>query len=382
MVVISYRLGGADGVSAEATKWVAALRSLGCTVRTVAGEGAADHLLAGLAGGTALNGRPAPALNEDELHRALDGADLVVVENLCSLPLNPSAGEAVARALKGRRAILRHHDLAWQRARFAGSPPPADDPAWLHVAVTDQARSELARRGLRAVVLRNRFDPYPPPGNRQATRRALRVADGELLIVQPTRAIRRKGIGRAIALAEELGATYWLVGATEEGYERELGAMLAASSARCLTGRPEGLVTATTGMEHAYAAADLVVFPSSQEGFGNPPVEASLHMRPVAVGPYAPAAEMRALGFRWLDAYHLEEVRSWLGAPVTADLRHNAGTARRWLDIGELPGRLARLLATMGLSCPAAPPARRPSGKGAEHGVDRAHFEPGTLLDQ
>ena len=357
-VVISYRLGGADGVSTEATKWVTALRSLGWVVRTVAGDGAADHLLAGLAGGAALNGRPAPPLDEEELGCALDGADLVVVENLCSLPLNPSAGEAVARALKGRRAILRHHDLAWQRARFASSPPPPDDPAWLHVAVTDQARSDLARRGLKAVTMRNRFDPHPPEGDRQATRRALRVADCELLVVQPTRAIRRKGIGRALALAEGLGATYWLVGETEEGYDEELEAMLAVSRARCLRGRPAALVTSTAGIEHAYAAADLVVFPSSQEGFGNPPVEASLHMRPVAVGPYAPEAEMRALGFRWLDAYRLEEVRDWLRAPVSADLAHNARTARRWLDIAELPGRLAELLSTMGLPCPAAMRAR------------------------
>ena len=37
-VVVSYRLGGADGVAVEAAKWEWALRELGFTVRRVAGE--------------------------------------------------------------------------------------------------------------------------------------------------------------------------------------------------------------------------------------------------------------------------------------------------------------------------------------------------------
>ena len=37
-VVVSYRLGGADGVAIEAAKWEWALRELGFTVRRVAGE--------------------------------------------------------------------------------------------------------------------------------------------------------------------------------------------------------------------------------------------------------------------------------------------------------------------------------------------------------
>ena len=34
----------------------------------------------------------------------------------------------VTEALRGRAAILRHHDLPWQRDRFSGAPPPPDDP--------------------------------------------------------------------------------------------------------------------------------------------------------------------------------------------------------------------------------------------------------------
>src|SRR5476649_1528341 len=112
--LISFRLGGSDGVSVEAAKWAGALRRLGFEVTTVAGSGPVDHLLPGL-------GIDAPEPPDDaEIDDALRGADLVVVENLCSLPLNAPAAAAVARVLRARRAVLHHHDLPWQRARFAG----------------------------------------------------------------------------------------------------------------------------------------------------------------------------------------------------------------------------------------------------------------------
>lgn len=113
VALVSFRLGLHDGVSAVAATWARSLTELGCAVRTVAGEGPVDRVVAGLAIG---DERPVDLSSLDD---ALDGVDLTVVENLCTIPLNLPAARAVAGRLAGRAAVLHHHDPAWQRAELA-----------------------------------------------------------------------------------------------------------------------------------------------------------------------------------------------------------------------------------------------------------------------
>jgi glycosyltransferase involved in cell wall biosynthesis len=336
---VSFRLGRHDGVSVVAGTWCRAFEELGWSVATVAGDGPVDHLI----GGLALDATEPPT--DTEVADALAGADLVVVENLCTIPLNLPAARTVARVLAGRPAILHHHDPPWQRAAFehVTELPPRDD-AWRHVTINQLTEAQMAARGIAATTIYNGFDVDEAPGDRAGTRAALGVADGERLLVHPVRAIPRKDVPAAVALAEALGATYWLVGPPEDGYHDELADVLSTARGRVLHRPPEG------SLADAYAAADAVAFPSTWEGFGNPPIEAAIHRRPVAVGPYPVAEELRRLGFEWFDPDKPEALDAFLDRPDEALHDANEAVARAHFGLGRLRDDLRRLLDEAGWS--------------------------------
>jgi hypothetical protein len=332
--IVSFRLGLTDGVSIVAGTWTAALERMGFDVVTVAGEGPVDRTVAGLA----MEAVEPPPIGE--LDEALRDADLVVVENLCTIPLNLPAARLTADVLRRRPAILHHHDPPWQRPHFAHiSELPPTDGAWRHVTINRLTERQMADRGIVATTIYNGFDVDPPPGDRTLTRKRLGLDDDELVIAHPVRAIGRKGIAEAIAFCEQLGATYWLLGGPELGFGPELDRLVDA--ARCRVVRhalPHG--------PDIYATPDAVVFPSTWEGFGNPPVEASIHRRPVAVGPYSVGTELRAFGFRWFDATRegATALRRFLDDPDPDLLDTNQRVARDEFSLEVLDRRLRALL--------------------------------------
>jgi len=332
--MISFRLGRGDGVSVEAAKWAAALRTLGWNVRTVAGSGPVDVLLPGLA----IDATAPPTRREVE--DACASADLVVVENLCSLPLNPPAAAVVAEVCAGRPAVFHHHDLPWQRPHLSHLAPPPDDPAWAHVTINDLSRIELAERGIAATTIYNTFDPDPAPGDRARTRAALGVDDDDVLLLQPTRALERKNVAGALELSASVGGTYWLLGPAEDGYGPTLD--LLVSLARC----PVLLGPTADGcsIADAYAACDAVLLPSFWEGFGNPSVESATYRRALAIGSYPVAAELASFGFRWFGALDPTAFAEWLRQPDEELLDHNHGVAATHFNLADLPERLAPVL--------------------------------------
>ena len=334
--VVSFRLGGSDGVSIVAATWANALHELGFDVTTVAGSGPVDRLVEGLELGAV--DPPDPAA----LEQALADADLVIVENLCTIPMNLPAARAAAAALRGRPAILHHHDPPWQRPQWEHvTELPPDDPAWRHVAINELTRHQLVERGFEAVTIYNGFDPHPPPGYRSATRAAIGLDQAARLVVHPVRAIPRKNVPAAVELAAALGATYWLLGPAEDGYEDELERIIAG--ARCPV-----IHAAPPSMPDAYAAADLVAFPSTWEGFGNPPIEAALHRRPVAVGRYPVADELRALGFAWFDPDDVQTIEDFLLTPDDTVLDENQRIAQERFSIERVGRDVERLLQQAG----------------------------------
>lgn len=352
-VLLSYRLGDTDGVSVEAAKWEEALRTLGFATRRVGGDLADgprsdDAVMPWLAWKS--TDPPEPAA----LTAALAPADLVVVENLCSLPLNPAAARVAAAVLEDLpplRVVFHHHDLPWQRAQFAAIVDlPPRRPNSLHVTINDRSRRELADRGISAHTIRNVFDVDAPAGDRDATRALLGFGADDVVVLQPTRAIPRKNVGAGIGFAAALHrhlpgrpVRYWLTGPAEEGFGPELDRLLAAATVPVLVGR-------TTEVADAYAAADVVAFPSTWEGFGNPVVESVIARRPIATSSYPVLDELVALGLELFSVDAPEVLASWLDEPDEARLDANLDVARRYFAATDLPARLESAFVEVGWS--------------------------------
>ena len=335
--VLSFRLGGTDGVAIESAKWMDALRILGHEVRTVAGEGNADLLLEGLA----ISAVKPPTLQQ--ISSAIGDADLVIVENLASLPLNPGARDVVYEALEGRRALFHHHDLASQRAHLAHLGGPRDAPLWRHVTINELSRRELLASGIDAVTLMNSFDCDPPSGDRRRAREQFGL-NHERLVLLPTRAIARKNLAGALHVCSSLGASLWILGPAEDGYDAELERVLSSSPVTTYRGLAENFT-----IHDAYAAADLVVMPSTWEGFGNPVLESVTHRRALALNPYPVAREIMSFGFQFFELADIEALNTFLEHPDEALFEHNRGIARRFFNVEDLPSRLAKILNSLGI---------------------------------
>ncbi len=338
---VSFRLGGSDGVAVEAAKWEGALAALGFSIVTVAGDGPVDHRLPGLA----IGADDPPTV--EEVDSALAGADVVVVENLCSLPLNPAAAGVVARVLANRPALLHHHDLPWQRPQFAGHRPPPDDRRWTHVTINQLSRRQLAEAGIVATTIYNSFapatlDPAQDDARRRQVRAGLGIEAGRRLVLQPTRALPRKNVGGGMEVAEALDAVYWLLGPPEDGYGPELDRLVADAKCPVILEWPGRVPPG--GVFAAYSACDVVALPSTWEGFGNPSVESAIHRRPLAIGPYPVAAELAVFGFRWFALDEMEDLGTWLDAPDDALLDHNQEVAATQFSLADLPDHIRRAL--------------------------------------
>jgi glycosyltransferase involved in cell wall biosynthesis len=373
-VMLSFRLGAQDGVSVQAATWARSLETLGFTVRRVAGEladgvRAGDVVVPGLAVSAEAEVGPAGQLapgasppRVGELERALEGATLVVVENVLSLPLNLPAAEVLTEVLERRLAggdttvILHHHDFAWQRANCAHLPEslPPKLPGAVHVTINEFSRHELAERGVEAVTVRNAFDLDAPRGDRDGTRAALGVGASDLLVLQPTRAVPHKNIPAAVELCNALAGLlgdrpvrYWLPGPAEDGYAAGLAEVLARAEVPVLRHHPSTLPVGpgAATMADAYAACDLVVFPSTGgEGFGLPVIEAVWAGRPLAVAGYPALDEIVACGFEFLPVADPAQVAAALGRPDPAVADRNLTLARRHFSLATLTSRLRELL--------------------------------------
>lgn len=353
---ISFRFAGTDGVSLEVAKWADILEAMGHTCYYFAGQ--CDRPAGrSFVAPAAFYQRPEilnyhqnffrrPTRTPEEtawiqhwrthFHDQLQQfvrvfhLDLIIPQNVLAIPLNIPLALAIADLIAetGIPTIAQHHDLAWERKRFlvngvgdylsAAFPP--DLPSIQHVVINSLAQRQLAwRRGLNAMLIPNVMDfatPPPAPDTYAANiRRDLGLAEDELLILQPTRVISRKGIEHAIELVARLGRKARLVISHASGDEGDAYEQRLRRYAELL-GAPVLFVSEIIGDERGtlpdgrsvysladiYLHADFVTYPSLIEGFGNAFLEAIYFRKPLLVQRYdVYAADIGPKGFQVVE---------------------------------------------------------------------------------
>lgn len=350
---VSFRLKSRDGVSVEAEKWISVFEGWGFDICRVAGfisdPGENDYVVPELNDQDPLvealrekmfhDGadrqvlQQEMALQSETLERALVpvlndiSPDIVVAANVFSLPLNISLTMVLHRYLQetGIPCIAHHHDFFWDNGNYGdcvleslmfSSYPPSLSMV-RHVTVSSRTREQLqSRRGITSICLRNCFD-FSAPRTRNTFNDGLRqdlgIDEDEIMLLQPTRASRGKGIDRSISFVDEFArkgnkkARLVVSGACDRGFEAELQkmcrdavpAVLHAASwldgSRDHPGAPDAY-----DLFDAYAQSDLVIYPVAGGTFSNPVMESVLHRRLALVGDSPGLNELRAFGFQFL----------------------------------------------------------------------------------
>ncbi|MBI1372741.1 MAG: glycosyltransferase [Phycisphaera sp.] len=408
---ISTRFAGTDGVSLESAKWAEVLWDLQHTSYWYAGRldraPEVSHCVPeayfGHPSNTWINKRLLgttrrdPAVTrriheladflKDSLYAFVDrfNIDLLVLQNVVTIPMHVPLGIAVTQfiAETGLPAIGHHHDFYWERVRFSNSAMddyldmafPPRLPSIQHVVINQGQREELSwRKGIPSILLPNVFDfENPPPQTDHYSsdlRQAIGLEPDDVMILQPTRIVPRKGIEHAIKLVQMLGdPKYKLVvshDAGDEGFDyfhvvselaKESGVDVRFISTRIGEVRQldlEGRKIYT--LWDLYPHADLVTYFSTYEGFGNALLEAMYFKVPLVLNRYEIyARDIEPKGFRvpTIDGVVtrrvVEEVRELMENPEHRRdaVEHNYEVASKFFSYGVARRKLQALIANV-----------------------------------
>ena len=246
--IFHYQVGRTDGVSLEIDKWKRVLEEMGHRVYLCAGD-------LGTVEGTLIeemyHHRPdAKRLNyntfgelrdypDDAAYRAEllgladviegkmrdfvaeKGIDFLIPQNVWSVAASPSVAIALARVMRDLQlpALAHNHDFYWERTEvaltcataieLADKYLPPRDPLARHVVINSLAQRALAeRKGIESTVVPNIFDFDAPPWQPDEYNRDFRARIGlrgnDVIILQATRIVQRKGIELAMDFVKAL----------------------------------------------------------------------------------------------------------------------------------------------------------------------------------
>jgi len=288
--------------------------------------------------------------------------DLIVPNNILSIGRSIPTAMAFTKVIKelGIRCIGHHHDFYWERKNFSQPTcnfvrkaleeyyPPKDDLI-SHVVINSIVQKELkVRRNLDSVVIPNVFDfdekLWDADNYNKDFREKLGIKDNDILMLQATRVTNRKAIELAIDVVGEMqrkenrkileevklyngqsfkeDSRFVLVLAgmieTADDYVERLKTKAKVSNVE--------LLFVNNLVEHSrctknnnkmyslwdtYVFADIITYPSIQEGWGNQFLEGLFAKKPMLVFEYDVYKEnIKGKGFEVIslgDKYELDE---------------------------------------------------------------------------
>jgi len=299
------------------------------------------------------------ALREElkrDLAQSLARVEALIVHNALTLHKNMALTAALWDLWQDRpwrRFIGWHHDFAWLRPQYQpemheGYPWDLLRRPWpdvLNVTVSQEQREQLAGLyGVPADTIRSvppGFDPASIGIWTESTTRMvedLGLLSADLLLLLPARITRRKNIELAIEILAELrggqGDDARLLISGPPGphnpanldYLKELLAQAARLGVQEATyflfdpygDEAEGLDQAT--LANLYSLADALLFPSRQEGFGIPVLEAAWSRLPVFCSDIPP---FRESGGPFIHTFSLDESPKEIASRISSVLKHD-----------------------------------------------------------
>ncbi|QGJ70723.1 Glycosyltransferase involved in cell wall biosynthesis [Planctomycetales bacterium 10988] len=242
--------------------------------------------------------------------------EILCVQNALTIPMNIPLGIALTNfiAETGFPTIAHHHDFYWERDRFSVNAAgdmlemafPPRLPSIQHVTINSAAQQDLSwRKGVSSILVPNVLNfenPPPEPDDySQCLRGDLGLSDDDVIFLQPTRVVPRKGIEHSISLVAALRDPRCKLivshASGDEGdtYRQALREMAEhrgvdlrfigdrVGEIRTLNAKGEKIYT----LADAYSQADFITYPSLYEGFGNALLEAFYFRKPVLVNRYS-----------------------------------------------------------------------------------------------
>jgi glycosyltransferase involved in cell wall biosynthesis len=391
---ISTRFAGTDGVTLETSKWAQVLKQMGHQCFWFAGRLDKTPSRSMLVPEAFFQHEQNRWINEQILGRKARSSavtdtiqsmktllkirikefiekfsiDLLISENALTIPMHVPLGIAITEIIAETQipTIAHHHDFYWERTRFFVNAVgdylrmafPPNLPNMEHVVINSAAQEELAlRTGIASIIIPNILDFDNPPAEDHARTGKLRQSMGlnpdDIMILQPTRIVQRKGIEHAIDLVKNLNDSRCKLvishEAGDEGLEyaeylreeaRERGVDLRLFSIFMRDPWSDNKkIKSEYTLLDVYPCADFITYPSLYEGFGNAFLEAIYFKKPILINRYAIfVRDIEPKGFDligmngFLAKKTTEKVREVLNFKERRDqmVEHNYKIARRY----------------------------------------------------